>query len=162
MRFKRSPSQLIGSRVFSRRELNSSLDIDAAMDRGAFLGRLWGLFGKPLPRAGGFEYIVRDQKTGLDFIAYVGRQGPCYGGELAQRPALRPVLEAFEALIAHSRAMPCALDYTAEREYGGGIWVLGFRDGKSFDVPDRRNRARVTRIERRGSPPRPLAKRLSL
>src|SRR5882724_9596775 len=94
MRFKRSSSQLVGSRLFSRRELNSGLDTDQAMDRGAFLGRLWGLFGKPSLRAGGFEYILRDTKTGLDFIAYVGRHGPCYGGELVQRTALRPVLEA--------------------------------------------------------------------
>jgi hypothetical protein len=149
MRFKRSPSQLIGSRLFTRRELNSRLDIDAAMDRGAFLGRLWGLFGKPSPRVGGFEYFLRDSETELDFIAYVGPHGPCYGGDLAHRPALRPVLEAFELLLVSSRAVPCAIEYTAEHEHGGGMWVLGYRDGKAFHLPDRRNRRGAPRIERR-------------
>jgi hypothetical protein len=149
MRFKRSPGQLIGSRLFHRREVNSRLDIASAMDRGAFLGRLWGLFGKPSPRVGGFEYFVRDSKTELDFVAYAGPRGPCYGGDLAQRAALRPVLEAFDALLEQSRAVPCALEYLAELEHGGGTWVLGYRDGRSFDQPDRRNRRAPARVERR-------------
>ncbi len=151
MRFKRSPSQLNSSRLFSRRDVNPRLETEAALDRGAFLGRLWGLLGKPSTRIGGFEYVIRDTKTGLDFIAYVGPHGPCYGGELAQRAALRPVIEAFEAVIEHARAVPCAFEYTSEREFGGGIWVLGVRDGKSFDVPDRRNRKLASRVERRHS-----------
>jgi hypothetical protein len=149
MRFKRSPSQLVGSRLFSRRELNPRIDAAAALDSGAFLGRLWGLFGKPSPRVGGFEYFIRDTKTELDFIAYSGPRGPCYGGEVANRAALRPVLEAFEAYIEQSRAIPCAIEYIAERELGGGLWVLGCRDGKSFDTPDRRNRKSTARVERR-------------
>jgi len=149
MRFKRSPSQLIGSRLFHRREVNSRLDLATALDRGAFLGRLWGLFGKPLSRVGGFEYFVRDTKTELDFIAYVGPSGPCYGGDLALRAALRPVLEAFDALLDQSRAVPCAFEYIAEREHGGATWVLGYRDGRSFDQPDRRNRKVSARVERR-------------
>jgi hypothetical protein len=149
MRFKRSASQLIGSRLFTRRELNSRLAIHEAVDRGEFLGKLWGLFGKPSPRSGGFEYFLHDTRTDLDFIAYVGPHGPCYGGDLALRSPLRPVLEAFEAIIEHSRAIPCAIDYAAERDIGREIWVLGYRDGKSFDVPDRRNRRGEARIERR-------------
>jgi hypothetical protein len=149
MRFKRSPSALLGSRLFTRSELNSRLEISDAMDRGAFLGRLWGLLGQPSPRIGGFEYYVRDTKTELDFIAYVGPRGPCYGGDLAQRHTLRPILEAFEALIQHARPIPCAITYTGEGEHGGGTWVLGYRDGRSFDVPDRRNRKTGRRVERR-------------
>ncbi len=149
MRFKRAPSQLIGSRLFTRRELNSRLNVDEAIDRGAFLGRLWGLFGKPSPRFGGFEYFLRDTETALDFIAYVGPHGPCYGGDPAQRNALRPVLEAFDAMIARSRAVSCAIEYTPDRELGRGTWVLGYRDGKSFDLPDRRNRKGAARVERR-------------
>lgn len=149
MRFKRSPSQLLGSRLYTRRELNSRLDTPALMDRGAFLGRLWGLFGKPSARIGGFEYFLTDTKTGLSFVAYIGPHGPCYGGELSQRAPLRSVLEAFEAMIAQSRAVPCAFEYTAEGEYGGGQWVVGYRDGRSFDLPDRRNRKAPSRVERR-------------
>jgi len=149
MRFKRSPSQIVGSRLFTRRELNSKLNVDEAIDRGVFLGRLWGLFGKPSPRFGGFEYFLRDADTGLEFIAYVGPHGPCYGGDPAQRHALRPVLEAFDAMIARSRATPCAIEYTSDREHGGGTWVLGYRDGRSFDLPDRRNRKHGARVERR-------------
>jgi len=149
MRFKRSPSQLIGSRLYTRRELNSRLDTVAITDRGAFLGRLWGLFGKPSHRPGGFEYFLTDTKTGLEFIAYIGPHGPCYGGDLAQRAPLRSVLEAFEALIESSRAVPCAFEYTAE--YGGEKWVVGYRDGRSFDLPDRRNRKAPPRVDRRAT-----------
>src|SRR5437016_4498640 len=109
MRFQRSPVQLLGSRLFTRRELNPRLEPADASDRGKFLGRLWGLFGKPLARAGGFEYFLTDTKTGLQFIAYVGRHGPSYGGDLDKRSALRPVIEAFEEMIERSRAIPCAL-----------------------------------------------------
>lgn len=149
MRFKRSGAQLNGARLYSRRDLNFRLEANAALDRGAFLGKLWGLFGKPSARPGGFEYVLRDTKTGMDFIAYVGAHGPCYGGNIGERAALKPVLEAFEELLHGARAMPCAHEYIADHAYGGGTWVVGCRDGKSFDMPDRRGRNAPTRIERR-------------
>lgn len=149
MRFHRTSSQLIGSRLYGRLDLNYRLDASTAMDRGAFLGKLWGLFGKPSPRIGGFEYVFRDTKTGLSFIAYAGPHGPCYGGELANRKALKPVLEDFEALIDPARPVPCAIEYIAEQQFGGGTWVLGCRDGRSFDLPDRRGRKGSARVERR-------------
>jgi hypothetical protein len=149
MRFKRAPSQLLGSKLFTRREVNSRLTVDRAMDRGDFLSRLWAQLGPPLPRDGGFEYFVLDQESNLDFIAYAGPHGPCYGGEADRRFALRRVVEAFEELLEQVKPVDCAIEYVAGAEYGGGKWVVGCKDGKSFDVPDRRNRKATTQVERR-------------
>ena len=148
MRFKRSPAQILGSKLFSRRDVNSRLTIDRAMDRGEFLARLWAHFGPAAPRQGGFEYYVRDQETNLDFVAYVGPRGPSYGGDLEHRFALRAVIEAFEEMLEYTKPIDCAMEYTAESDYGGGTWVIGCKEGRSFDVPDRRNRRRE-RVERR-------------
>jgi len=149
MRFKRAPSQIVGPKLFSRREVNSRLTVDRAMDRGAFLARLWAQLGPAATRDGGFEYYVRDLETNLGFVAYSGPSGPSYGGELDQRFALRRVLEAFEEVLERTSPVDCAIEYTAERDYGGGKWVLGHKEGRSFDVPDRRNRPRTAQVERR-------------
>ena len=149
MRFKRAPAQILGSRLFSRRDVNSRLTVDRSMDRGVFLSKLWALLGPASSRTGGFEYYVRDQETGLDFIAYAGPRGPAYSGDPEQRFALRRVLEAFEELLEQTRAVECTIEYTAEADYGGGTWVLGFKGGHSFDLPDRRNRRPTQQVERR-------------
>ena len=151
MRFRRAPSQLLGSKLFGRRDVNARLTVDRAMDRGAFLARLWAHFGPPSPRQGGFEYYLRDAETNLDFIAYSGAHGPSYGGDLEQRTQLLRVVEAFEELLERTPPLDCAVEYVAEREYGGGKWVVGCKDGRSFDVPDRRNRRATTQPERRVS-----------
>ncbi|HEY5945768.1 MAG TPA: hypothetical protein VIV40_09765 [Kofleriaceae bacterium] len=129
--------------------MNSRLDIDRALDRGAFLARLYALFGAPAARAGGFEYYVRDTETGLDFIAYAGARGPCYGGAIEDRQALRRVVEALEDLLEQTQPVQCAIEYTADLEYGGGTWILGYNEGRSFDLPDRRERRPPTAVERR-------------
>jgi hypothetical protein len=151
MRIKRSPTHVLGSKLFSRREVNSRLTTEAALDRGVFLGKLWALFGPPAQRAGGYEYTLRDEKTGLEFTAYVGPRGPSYGGELEQRYLLRPVVEALELLLEHTRPINCAFHYRADVELGGGTWVVGVSDGRSFDVPDRRDRTAEARVERRAA-----------
>jgi hypothetical protein len=137
MRFRRAP-QLLGSKLFHRRDVNARLSTERSLDRGEFLGRLWALFGRPQQRQGGFEYYVRDSETGLDFIAYAGRHGPCYGGELETRPALRRVIEAFEELLETTEPVDCSTEYTPEIQVGTDTWVLGYRAGRSFDTPDRR------------------------
>jgi len=149
MRFKRSPSQVLGSKLFARRDVNSRLTIDQAMDRGAFLGRLWAHFGPAQQRDGGFEYTLLDKETSMSFTAYSGPRGPSYGGELEQRQALMRVVEALEQVLDDTKPVDCAIEYAADAEYGGGKWVLGCRDGRSFDVPDRRNRRAPGHIERR-------------
>lgn len=138
MRFRRAPSHLLGAKLFNRRDVNARLGLERAMDRGAFLGRLWALFGPALPRQGGFEYYIRDTETNLDFIAYAGPSGPCYGGDVEQRTALRRVLEAFEEQLETTQPVDCALEYSPEREFGTGKWIMGCRGGRAFDVPDRR------------------------
>jgi hypothetical protein len=150
MRFKRAPAQILGSKLFHRRDVNSRLTIDRAVDRGEFLAKLWAHFGPPSPRDGGFEYFVRDPETNLVFTAYSGPRGPSYGGDAEQRFALRRVLEAFEEVLEQTKPVDCAIEYVADREYGGGKWVQGWKDGRSFDVPDRRNRPRGSvHVERR-------------
>ena len=95
--------------------------------------------------------VLRDAETNLDFIAYSGAHGPSYGGDLEQRTQLLRVVEAFEELLERTPPLDCAVEYVAEREYGGGKWVVGCKDGRSFDVPDRRNRRATTQPERRVS-----------
>jgi hypothetical protein len=151
MRFKRAPGQILGSKLFTRREVNSRLTADQAMDRGAFLGRLWALFGPAATRHGGFEYYVRDLETSLDFIAYSGPKGPCYGGAPDQRALLLRSIEALDELLERTNPVDCAMEYVAELDYGGGKWVVGCKDGRSFDVPDRRDRRITDQIERRAS-----------
>src|SRR5688572_15743021 len=136
MRFRRGASNVQGTKLFGRIEVNTRLSIDRAIDRGMFLGRLWALFGPPLPREGGFEYYVRDTETDLEFIAYAGPRGPCYGGDPEQRAALRRVLEAFEELLEATNPVDCAIEYSPDREFGTGKWTLGCRGGRSFDVAD--------------------------
>jgi hypothetical protein len=150
MRFRRT-TPLVGARLFTRREVNTRLGIERALDRGEFLARLWSLFGRPQPRHGGFEYYIRDGETNLTFIAYAGRKGPCYGGEIDDRAALRRVIEAFEELLDQTPPVNCAFEYEPENEFGKGLWVLGCRDGRTFDVPDRRQSRGTTSVERRAS-----------
>lgn len=149
MRFKRSPSQTLGPKLFHRRDVNARLDIDRATDRGAFLAKLWAHFGPPSRREGGFEYHLRDQDTNLDFTAYSNAKGPSYRGDVEQRETLRRVFEALEEILDNTPPVDCAIEYAADAEYGGGKWVLGCRDGRSFDLPDRRTRKDPQRAERR-------------
>lgn len=149
MRYKRSPTQTLGSKLFSRRDVNSGLGLDRAMDRGAFLAQLWAHFGPPSPRDGGFEYHLRDLETNLDFVAYSTAKGPSYGGEVENRPALRRVVEALEELLDTTKPADCAFEYKADLEHGGGKWVMGCKGGRSFDVPDRRTRKAPNQQERR-------------
>jgi hypothetical protein len=148
MRFRRT-KQLLGARLFTRREVNTRLGIERSLDRGEFLARLWAVFGRPQARRGGFEYYIRDTETGLEFIAYAGRKGPCYGGEIEDRPALRRVIEAFEELLDQTAPVNCAIEYEPDNDFGKGAWVLGCRDGRTFDCPDRRRQAAVPPVERR-------------
>jgi hypothetical protein len=137
MRFRRAP-QLLGAKLFHRRDVNARLGIERSLDRGEFLSRLWALFGRPQQRQGGFEYYIRDSETGLDFIAYAGRHGPCYGGEIELRSALRRVIEAFDDVLEATAPIDCSIEYTPENLIGTDVWVLGYHGGRSFDTPDRR------------------------
>ena len=149
MRFQRSPNQIVGPKLYSRRDVSPQLPADQVIDRGGFLARLWRHFGPPHARVGGFEYYVRDQETGLELSAYAGLQGLCYGGNLDDRHALKPVLVAFEELLERTLPANCAYSYTAKPEFGGGTWVAGCDGGRSFDMPDRRARRAPRRVERR-------------
>lgn len=148
MRYRRA-FPLLGARLFTRREVNARLTIERCLDRGEFLGRLWALFGSPQKRQGGFEFFIRDTETNLSFSAYVGPKGPCYGGEIEQRGELRRVIEAFEELLDATAPVDCSLEYEPETEFGRGTWIMGYRAGRSFDVPDRRQQPRVVLVERR-------------
>jgi hypothetical protein len=137
MRFERS-SLVTGGKLFSRNEVNPRLRYEQSLDRATFLGLLWAHFGPATPRDGGFEYHVRDRESGIAFTAFCGPNGPSYGGELSRRFALRPVLEAFERMLDATQPVNCSIVYAAEIEYGGGLRVLGWREGRAFDIPDRR------------------------
>lgn len=138
MRFERSPSHVVGSKLFSRHEVNSRLRFEQSLDRATFLGLLWAKLGAAGPRDGGFEYHVRERDSGLAFTAYCGPSGPSYAGDPVWRLALRPVIEAFERTLDATTPVDCSIVYAAEIDFGGGIRVLGIRNGQPFDIADRR------------------------
>lgn len=126
MRFARATEHVWGHKLFSRREVGATPDLDA----GAFLARLWALFGPPAACDDGFEYSLVDGETGLAFTAYSAASGPSYGGHDAA--ALRPVIVALEALLAETQPIECEHAYTLDVDYGGGTRVIGWREGASF------------------------------
>lgn len=132
-RFRRATEPISGAKLFSRSEIASHLDHDAALDRGAFLARLWALFGPAESCDDGFRYELCDEKTGLTFTAYSGASGPSYGGYTENRARLRRMLDDFERLLARTAPVECELACSADEEYGGGARLLGFRAGRSFD-----------------------------
>jgi len=138
MRFERSSAHGFGSKLFSRHEVNPRLPFEQSLDRGAFLGLLWAQFGAAGPRDGGFEYQIRERDSGLVFTAYCGPSGPSYGGDPVWRIALRTVIEGFERKLDTTTPVECSIVYAAEIDYGGGLRVLGIRNGKPFDIADRR------------------------
>ena len=131
-RFERTREHQGVCKVFSRTEVAPHLDFDAACEPGLFLACLWPHFGPPESIDAGFEYDLVDRETGLGFTAYSGASGPSYGGPLRGHEALRPVIEAFEAMLATTTPVECEVAFSADEEYGGGTWVLGFRDGRPF------------------------------
>jgi hypothetical protein len=131
-RFERSHESQGICKLFSRDEVAPHLEYDAACEPGLFLACLWPHFGPPESCDDGFQYDIVDRQTGLGFTAYSGASGPSYGGPMRGEEALRPVLEAFEAMLATTQPVDCEVTFSADEEYGGGKCVLGFRDGRPF------------------------------
>ena len=123
----------MGSKLCGRRQVNPRLDFATAMDPGAFLARLWALFGAASRDDDGFTYELRDQQTTLEFSAYSGPSGPSYGGDYQDLEKLRPVLEDFERLLDATEPVDCEHVFRADVEFGGGEFAIGWRDGKSFE-----------------------------
>lgn len=123
----------MGSKLFSRSEINPNLDKKVRFDKGDFMARLWAHFGAPEPADGGFTYALRDRESGHELTAYSGPSGPSYGGDHRKRDQLRPVVEALEALLSATEPVDCEMRYTAEIDYGGDQRVFGWKDGRSFD-----------------------------
>jgi hypothetical protein len=97
-----------------------------------FLGRLWTLFGPPDPCDDGFEYGVRDRRTGLVFTAYSAASRPAYGGAPSDEAALGPVIDAFEALVDATPLSDCAHEYALDADAGGGRVRIGIARGRWF------------------------------
>lgn len=123
-----------GGKLFSRSDVNPRLGFEEAMDPGIFLAHLWALFGPARPVDDGFCYDLVDGRTGLRFSAYSGPSGPSYAGGLGNEARLKPVLEAFEALLEGTKPVDCEIAYAADIEYGGGRRKIGFESGASFDL----------------------------
>jgi hypothetical protein len=127
-RFERASGGM-GAKIANREE-----------SRAAFLGRLWTLFGPPDSIAdGGFTYGVRDRDTGLEFSAYAGPTGPAYGGPLAHRDQLAPVIEAFDRLLDQTPLSDCTLEVPVEE----GHDVIGVEHGKPYERNERQPVDRV-------------------
>jgi len=131
-RFERARERQGVCKLFSRTDVAPQLAYDEACEPSFFLAHPWPHFGPPQSCDDGFEYDVVDRETGLGFTAYSGASGPSYGGPMRGHEALRPVIEAFEAMLATTQPVDCEVTFAADEEYGGGKWVLGFREGRPF------------------------------
>lgn len=123
-RFQKSDITISSGKMRNRTDVNEL--------PGAFLGRLWALFGPPDAIGDeGFTYVIQDTDSGLVFTAYSGASGPAYGGLPRDREALAPVLDAFDALIDATNPVDCRLE--VENEFGR--YVLGVVNGQPFERP---------------------------
>jgi hypothetical protein len=136
MRFRLSKTGSGGSKILSRDEVGPD------EPRALFLGRLWARFGAATPIDDGFQYLLRDDQTGIVFTAYSGASGPSYGGAVSQT-ALEPVVRALEALLAATPPADCSLETSLDIDYGGGKVILGVKKGEPFEK---------TKKDRRPSP----------
>jgi hypothetical protein len=97
---------------------------------GAFLGRLWNLFGEPDEVTdSGFAYGIRDLRTGLRFSAYSGASGPAFGGDPRQEAEAGPVLRSFDRLLQDTPPSDCSVAIELDR----GSLAIGVRDGEPFE-----------------------------
>ncbi len=131
-RFVLSKTGGCGSKLYSRNDVNPRLTFEEGMDAGAFMARLWTLFGPATAIDDGFEYVVVDRESKLTFSAYSGASGPSYGGARSDEPRLLVVLSAFENLLSDTKASDCELEVNVDFDYGSGTAVIGYRDGQSF------------------------------
>jgi hypothetical protein len=101
---------------------------------GAFLGRLWTLFGSPDEVTdSGYTYGIRDLHTGLRFSAYSGASGPAFGGDPRREPDAVPVLRSFDKLLADTPLSECSVVV----EFPRGRLTIGVRDGAPLELMDR-------------------------
>ena len=121
-RFERNAGNCLGSGFGHR---------PACTHPGEFLGRLWALFGPPDHIGdGGFDYALRDRKSGLAFNVYSGASGPAYGVEPAHRVAIGPVLDAFDRLLDQTAPADCEIEYESEE---WGPYRVGSLNGRAFE-----------------------------
>jgi hypothetical protein len=101
---------------------------------GAFLGRLWTLFGPPDEITdSGYTYGIRDLQAGVRFSAYSGASGPAFGGDPRREAEAAPVLRCFDRLLQETPPSECAVVV----EFAGGSLTIGVRDGDPFEQLDR-------------------------
>ena len=113
-RFERVPEEEggWGSCLAARHEVNPALSREEALDEERFLRALSARLGEPDTHSGDarFSFLLHDLETGLEFAAYVAKNGPSYGGDpelfdetlegtFALAPRAREVLAAFDAWI---------------------------------------------------------------
>jgi hypothetical protein len=99
---------------------------------GDLLSRMWGHFGKPqIILYEGYEYNIKDKKTGLDFIVSYGAFGPAFYAEKLNVEKIKPVVIMFEKFLDHSQNVDCEI----EVETDFGIYLCGAKNGIPYDTP---------------------------
>lgn len=81
-RFLRLPAGTAGGvKLCGRDRVNSSLTPQQARDTALFLVALQNRLGLPDDASDAdYSYSVRDQQSGVEFMAYSAQSGPAYGG----------------------------------------------------------------------------------
>lgn len=103
---------------------------------GDLLSRMWGHFGKPQAILfEGYEYNIKDKKTGLGFVVSYGASGPAYYAEKGNVEGLKPVVAAFEKFLASSKNVDCEIEVDTDF----GLYLCGSKDGIPYDKEKYKN-----------------------
>ncbi len=94
------------------------------------LSRMWQNFGKPeTVMFEGFDYYIKDEKTGVIFIAYFGAGGPAYASKKTDTEKIKLRIKDFEYLLDNSKNADCEI----EIQNDFGIYLCGAKNGIPYD-----------------------------
>lgn len=113
----------VGTSGFKTREITSHYDVSE------FLAKLWYLFGKPNSIFyEGYNYTIKDTKTGVIFTADCAGSGPGYGGKREDFKKLESIINDFEILLSNTPLADCEIEF--ENDFFTAKY--GSKDGQPF------------------------------
>jgi hypothetical protein len=97
---------------------------------GDHLSRMWQNFGKPETiMYEGFDYYIKDVKSGIVFIAYFGAGGPAYSSRKSDLSKMKSIIKDFEYLLDNSKNADCEIKIQTDF----GTYYCGAKNGIPYD-----------------------------